>query len=77
MRKSKRVPAPAPKSVETITAKLHDTVAELERHAEEQLQQADRKLVLATAYSAQSDEHKAEHELATTVAGNIKSLLGV
>lgn len=67
---------PKPTSVESITAKLHDTVAELEQHAEGQLQLAADKKSLAIAAEAAHQAHKDEHALAKTVAGNIKSLLG-
>jgi hypothetical protein len=65
-----------PKNVETITAKLHDTVAELERHAEDQLLEADYQLVRRDAANLAHEVHKAEHALAKRVAGNIKTLLG-
>jgi len=64
------------KSVETITAKLSSTVAELERHAEDQLAKADLQKAVAAAAELAHGAHKAEHELAKKVAGNIKALLG-
>lgn len=66
-----------PKNVEAITAKLHDTVAELEFHADDQLSKAATQKAVAAAAEAAHDAHRVEHELAKTVAGNIKSLLGV
>lgn len=65
------------KSVQLITAKLHDTVAELESHADDQLQKAEGQRAAMAAAEAAHRAHIAEHELATTVAGNIRSLLGV
>lgn len=65
-----------PASVESITAKLHDTVAELESHAEGQRELANHaKRRIADAQVALYD-HNAEHERANKVAGNIKALLG-
>lgn len=65
------------KSVGTITAKLHDTLAELETHADDQLQKAAGQRDVIAAAEAAHQAHIVEHELATTVAGNIRSLLGV
>lgn len=65
------------KSVETITAKLADTVRELEAHAEAQLNNAQVKKAEAAAARLAHEAYVAEHELATKVAGNIKKLLGV
>jgi hypothetical protein len=64
-----------PKSVESITATLHDTVAELHAHAEDQLNQSFLQAAWAAEAQARHEAHKAEHERATTVAGNIKALL--
>lgn len=66
----------APVNVESITAKLHNTVAELESHAEDQAYRAAVQAGAAAEALAASDAHKAEHERAKVVAGNIKSLLG-
>jgi hypothetical protein len=68
---------PKPTSVEAITGKLHDTVAELERHAEDQLDKAYLQKCAIAAAEAAHDAHKVEHELARTVASNIKSLPGL
>lgn len=67
----------APKSVASITAGLSDTLAELEAHAEDQTAQAAFQKAMAERALRTADEHKAESELATKVAGNIKALLGV
>lgn len=67
-------PSP-PKSVEAITATLHDTVGELERHADEQLQHAENQKAVIAYAEAAHDAHKAEHALAKNVAANIKALL--
>lgn len=64
-----------PKNVETITATLHATVAELEGHAENQLAHAARKAAIANAATAARDAHHVEHEKAKAVAANIKALL--
>ncbi|RAV17548.1 hypothetical protein DQP57_00550 [Mycobacterium colombiense] len=63
------------KSVETITAKLADTVNELERHADEQLEKAAAQKAAAYAAEAAHAAHKAEHHLANAVASNIRALL--
>jgi hypothetical protein len=64
------------KSVESITAKLHATVAELEAHANDQVQKAVDQRAAAHAAHAAADGHKAEGERAAAVASNIKALLG-
>ena len=64
------------KSVESITAKLSSTVEELEQHAQDQLTKANLKQQEARVLEAEHKAHKAEHELAKKVAGNIKALLG-
>lgn len=68
---------PKAKNVETITAKLHSTVQELEAHADEQLERASAQRVAAAAAEAAHAAHKEEHLRARTVAGNIKALLGI
>lgn len=65
-----------PKSVETITAKLHSTVAELEAHADDQLAKAQAQLDAITAATSAHHAYKDEHKRATRVAANIKDLLG-
>lgn len=65
------------KSVEKITSKLSKTVAELEAHADDQLQKAQAQKAAAAAAENAHAAHKREHELAKKVAGNIKALLGV
>lgn len=64
-----------PKSVETITAKLQSTVAELEAHAEHQLSAAAYQAGVAVEAEKRHVAHRAEYDLARTVAGNIKALL--
>lgn len=64
------------KTVESITAKLNSTVADLEVHAEEQLAKAYLKKAEAEAAHVAHEAHVAEHALATKVANNIKGLLG-
>lgn len=64
------------KSVETITAKLTSTVAELERHADDQLVKAAAQKAAAVEAEHNHRAHFAEHELAKRVATNIKALLG-
>lgn len=64
------------KSVETILGTLTGTVAELERHADDQLVKAHAQSEAARLAQFAHDEHKAEHALAKKVAGNIKALLG-
>lgn len=66
-----------PKTVATITEGLSDTLAELEAHAEDQTTKAAFQKAMAERALRVADEHKAESELATKVAGNIKALLGV
>lgn len=66
---------PINKSVETITARLHDTVAELESHAEDQLVKAQIQQSAIAAAIAAHDGHRAEHALAKKVASNIGALL--
>lgn len=73
----KRKPPVAPKSVASITAGLSDTLTELEAHAENQTRQAAFQKSMAEHALRAADEHEAESELATKVAGNIKTLLGV
>lgn len=65
------------KNVETITAKLHDTVAELQSHAEDQLHRAAIQREVATAAEAAHLAHVSEHDRARIVASNISSLLGI
>lgn len=66
-----------PKSVASITAGLSDTLADLEAHAEDQVAKAAFQRSMAERALLAADEHQAESELATTVAGNVKALLGV
>lgn len=66
---------PKPRSVESITAKLHKTVSELDWHAEDQLNKAQGQQEAIAAAVAAHDAHKAEHERAKKVASNIKALL--
>jgi hypothetical protein len=74
--KKTALPVVAPKSVASITEGLSDTLAELEAHAEDQRTQAAFQKAMAERALTVADEHKAESELATKVAGNIKALLG-
>lgn len=64
------------KSVESITAKLHDTVEELKRHAGEQHGHGNRKREEAERLKLEATAHHTEMDLALTVAGNIAKLLG-
>lgn len=64
-----------PKSVASITAKLNDTVAELEAHADDQQAQADEYRTAVAVARANEVAAVREHELAKRVAGNIRSLL--
>jgi len=63
------------KSVASITAKLHKTIAELEAHAEDQFKQAERKAADIFKLTEKQIEHSKEVDLAKKVAANIKSLL--
>lgn len=69
-------PPAAPKSVASITASLADTLLELEAHAEEQAAFVTYQKAAAERALLAAGEHAAEAELATTVAGNIRALLG-
>jgi hypothetical protein len=75
--KKKVAPLPVPQSVASITTRLHDTVSDLERHADDQLYLAKSQRAIAADAEAAAAAHETEHELANTVAGNIKTLLGV
>lgn len=75
-KKSTPVVAAPPRSVASITAGLSDTLAELEAHADDQTTQAEAQRQMAEYALAAAEKHKAESELATKVAGNIKALLG-
>lgn len=66
----------SPKSVASITAKLNNTVDELEAHAEDQLVQANLQRDVAAEARAAEAAAVREHELAKQVATNIKALLG-
>ena len=65
-----------PRTVESITAKLHGTVADLEAHANDQVQLAVDKRAQAADLHTAADYHKAEGERAAAVASNIRNLLG-
>lgn len=64
------------KSVDSITAKLNSTVAELESHAQAQLARAAVERAKAAAAKLAHEAHTAEHDRAKLVASNIKALLG-
>ena len=65
------------KSVASITASLHGTIADLERHADDQLKMAAAQADAAAAAEVARRGHADEHERAAAVADNIRTLLSV
>lgn len=63
------------KSVETITAKLRDTVEELRAHAGHQHGEGNEKHATAERLHSEAKEHHAEMDRALKVASNIEALL--
>jgi hypothetical protein len=64
------------KSVASITAHLHDTVAELEAHMSTQYAKAADKSAAAAKALKERVAHEEEAAAASKVAQNIKALLG-
>lgn len=64
------------KSVASITAHLHETVAELEAHMGDMYAKAADKSVAAAKALKEREQHVEEAAAASKVAQNIKALLG-
>ena len=64
------------RTVESITAGLSKTVADLEAHAAEQIEHMRLKTEAAAKALKERAEHEEEHLKATKVYQNLKALLG-